>query len=249
MTRASGGYFAQLAAIRASYTDDKRAEEARSDVPARYLYRPLSFPITPPFMMLGVSANGVTVLGILISAGVPLCALLGGLRGALAIALLSMFIQVLDCVDGNIARTTGKTSKAGRMLDGLGSLLFWASYFLGIGMLAAREPEPFFAAHGTELGLALALLLLVQRELEDTFDSYFGQRVRWQPPVPNAPELDLGRFGRVLEHVVGFGGLVLAAWLGRISTFLVLLGGYQCTLFVLWLVRYWRTVAERADEP
>ena len=242
-------YRAQLARVRASYTDEKRADEARHDMPGRYVYRPLSFWITPFFLAFGWSANGVTVLSLGLALLLPGLALLGGLRGAGAVVMACFIFQVLDCVDGNIARTTGHHTHVGGMLDGLSSMLFWAAYFIAVGLLAQGEPHGLFTLYGRELGLGLALLLFMQRELEDTFAAYFDERVRWQPPVPHAPEVDLARWGRVLEHGIGFGGLLFAAVFARVGIFLALLATYQGVLFCLWLVRYCQAVRARSNEP
>ncbi len=242
-------YFDWLAQARASYTAEKRADEGRTDLPARYLYRPLSFWITPFFLALGWSANAVTLLSLGLALLLPGLALLGGWRGAGAVVAACFVFQVLDCVDGNVARTTGRHTRVGGMLDGLSTMLFWAAYFIAVGVLAQGEPQGLFARHGRELGLGLALLLLVQRELEDTFDQYFSERVRWQPSVPRAPKVDLAHWGRVLEHGMGFGGLLVAAVAGHIGLFLALLATYQGVLFILWLVRYVRAVRARRDEP
>lgn len=239
-------YRQTLAQLRSSYTPEKRQAEASDELPSYYIYRPLSFFITPLFMAMGMSANGVTALSLAISLLLPLVAAFGGAHACAWMCGIALFIQVLDCVDGNIARVQGSSSSVGRMLDGIGTLVFWPMYFIGVGLLAARENTAFFAAHGLEIGLGLAALFLLQRELEDTFDSYFAERVRWTPPAPAAlPGLDFNRFGRVLEHGFSFGVLGVLAALSATHVFLVLLASYQALLFLIWLPRYIRALHAR----
>lgn len=241
-------YLETLAAVRASYTPEKRACEARTDLPSYALYRPLSFFVTPLFMTLGFSANAVTTLGIVVSLGFPLAAwLLPPTAAAVTIAALALFIQVLDSVDGNIARTTGKTSAVGQMLDGVGSLLFWVLYFIAVGVLAERTSESLVGTLGIEVGLALAVMMLTQRELEDTFDAYFGERVRWEPPLPaSAPAFELSSLGRTVEHLYAFVLLVVAAFTHSLDLFLASIAAYQTLLFVLWLPRFVRAAHARS---
>lgn len=241
-------YLETLAAVRASYTPEKRASEARTDLPSYALYRPLSFFVTPLFMTLGFSANAVTTLGIVVSLGFPLAAwLLPPMAAAVAIAAAGLLIQVLDSVDGNIARTTGKTSAVGQMLDHVGSLLFWVLYFIAVGVLAERTSESLVGVLGVELGLSLAVMMLTQRELEDTFDAYFGERVRWEPPLPaSAPAFELSSLGRTVEHLYAFVLLVVAALLHSLDLFLASIAAYQTLLFVLWLPRFVRAAYARS---
>lgn len=241
-------YQTRLAAVRASYTAAKRADEAHHDLPAYYIYRPLADWITPFFWAAGWSANAVSALSLGLALLLPALALLGGLAGAGAVVTACLLFQVLDCVDGSLARVTGRLTRVGALLDGISSLLYWAAYFAAAGLLAQGEPGGLLAAHGRELGLGLALLLFMQRELEDTYDGYFAERVRWQPPVPGAPQIDLARWGKVAEQAVAFGGLLLAAGLGRLGYFLALLALYQGTLFVVWLPRFLRALWARRAE-
>jgi len=230
----------------ASYDADKRRSERSSDLPSYLLYRPLSFVVTPLFALCGFSANGATLSGLLVALLMPLAAAYGGPRAGAMVALLALVFQVLDCVDGNLARMQGSSSRVGEMLDSLTSLFFWALYFVAVGVATERSGPSFVAQHGLELGLALALMLLAQREAEDTFESYCGERVRWSPPSPaGPPRLDLSRFGRVIEQVLAFLGLALFAEWRALDLFMSGVLLWQSSLLALWLVRFAARVRER----
>lgn len=114
--------------VLASYTVDKARDEAAHDVMGYYLYRRLSFPLTPLFMMLGLSANAVTTLGLVCSCLQPVVAWAFAPKLAASVVVgLGVSVQILDCVDGNIARTRQAASSVGSMLDSLGTLFFWIS--------------------------------------------------------------------------------------------------------------------------
>jgi hypothetical protein len=239
-----------LAEVRASYPPEKAREEAHSELLAHLAFRPLSFWITPWFLLAGFTADAVTALGFVVALAMPAAALGLGPAGVWAVAGLGLLMQVLDCVDGNIARTTRRSSPAGPMLDGLCTLLFWALYFVAVGILAQTEPAGWMGRHGREIGLGLAVLHLAQRNMEDTFANLFDERVRWEPPLPAAlPRWDLKRVGRPLEQVVAFGGLCAAGLAGALHVFLGVMAVYQVGLFVLWLPRYVRAVRARSRLP
>ena len=72
-------------------------------------------------------------------------------------ALLYNLGLVLDCVDGNMARTTGKTSPLGWFLDTLGADFFYGVFFIPIGIGVALSSsysnlidEPVWFVKGTK---------------------------------------------------------------------------------------------------
>ncbi len=238
-----------LAQVRASYTPEKAREEAHGEWLAAVFYRPVSFWVTPFFMLAGLTPDAVTALGFAVALAMPVAAWGLGATGFWAVAALGVTMQVLDCVDGNIARTARRFSPVGPMLDGLCSLVFWALYFIAVGALAGAEPVGWIGRHGGEIGLGLAVLHLMQRQMEDTLADQFDERVRWEPPVPaTLPQWELKRFAKPLEHLVAFGVLCLAGAYGALHVFLGVLAVYQVGLFALWLPRYIRAVAARSRQ-
>lgn len=238
-----------LARVRACHPPEKAAEERRREFLAHVLYRPLSFPVTPLFLAAGFSADGVTVLGLLAALAMPLLALGGGTGAWPVIVAIAVGIQVLDCVDGNIARTTGRSSAVGGMLDSLATLFFWASFFCAAGFLASAEGTGWIGRHGRELGLALALLFVLQREVEDTHAQYLADRVRFSPPAPAGapPDFDPGSVAKIAEHLAAFGGLAAAGATGRLGLFFAAITLYQVAATVWWSARFVRRVyAQRA---
>lgn len=237
-----------LAEVRQSYTPEKRAEEKRSDFLAFLFYRPLSFFVTPFFLMLGISADAATAVGFGIAVAMPVAAWCLGSDASCWVALLGFSMMVLDCIDGNIARASGRSSPVGGMLDGCCTLLFWAGYFIAVGALAYQPNGGWISRHGREIGLILAVLMLAQRELEDSFDACVQERVRWEPPLPGpvAGAVNLACIGRPVEQLVAFGGLAVAGLLGALPWFAGGLAAYQIGLFALWLPRYVRAVSARS---
>lgn len=80
----------------------------------RYVYRPLSVPAASILAKTPVTPNQVTYASAGLSFG-------GGVafarRAFVPGAVLTLLGSVTDCVDGDLARTTGRTSKCGSYLD------------------------------------------------------------------------------------------------------------------------------------
>ena len=80
----------------------------------RYLYRPLSVPVASLLAGTPVSPNQVTYVSAALSFG-------GGLafarRAFVLGAVLTLLGSIADCVDGDLARITGRVSKSGSYLD------------------------------------------------------------------------------------------------------------------------------------
>lgn len=107
---------------------------------SRYIFRPLGFRLTWLAVRLGATSEAVSWL----SAAVGLLGLVGLVdeREAAVQAgmVLLMLFNLLDCVDGSIARAMRTENPYGRFLDsvcgGVVDLGFWAA----VGVLAFRHP-------------------------------------------------------------------------------------------------------------
>lgn len=149
-------------AVLATYTSSKRQSE-RTELWLAYVIRPLSFPVTWVLANLGISANTVTVISLvllvaallMIALGSQLIAVLGGI-------LLSGWL-VLDCADGSLARLSGKGTKFGEYLDAIGSYVVYGFLMPTVAWYAARSGSsngvsPEFVTLAGGLAGAFALL-------------------------------------------------------------------------------------------
>lgn len=131
--------------LRATMTKGKK-ESAKKDIFAFYIGRPLSYILTVPFLWLNITPNAVSILAFVevIVAGVVL-AMVHTLSGALIGWLLFFLWNLLDGVDGNIARLKKNGSPIGSVYDAMSGyaamfLLYfstgiWASKFSTLGSL------------------------------------------------------------------------------------------------------------------
>jgi phosphatidylglycerophosphate synthase len=134
----------------------------------RYVYRPLSFPLSAIAIRSGASADGVTLanLVLLIAAMV---AVAWGTRGAmLAGAVLFFAYFVLDFVDGNIARYFRVSSYFGKLIDGMVDTLS----FILFSAVALGNARVGASLYGAELEIALGVAT--------TVSAFIRQNYRWR---------------------------------------------------------------------
>lgn len=96
----------------------------------RYFYRPIAFKIATLLKPTSVTPNAVTIFSIFV--GVGACLLFYPSQNLLinlvGFALL-VFANTLDCVDGQLARMTGKGSQIGRILDGMTGDIWFLTFY------------------------------------------------------------------------------------------------------------------------
>ena len=95
-----------------------------------YFFRPLGAVVAYASRSVGMSPNGLTVVGGIVGAAGGASLYVESL-GALAFALLILH-GVIDSADGQLARLTNRTSELGRILDGLGGYATHVAVYLAI---------------------------------------------------------------------------------------------------------------------
>ena len=107
-----------LADIKRSYTPEKAWAEMQGELPCYLIYRPLSFYPSWLLLRLGVPIMAVTLSSGVLALVMAFLAWQGRPWAWLAVVASGFCFHVLDCVDGNMARTTGRFSRLGALLDG-----------------------------------------------------------------------------------------------------------------------------------
>ncbi|QYF74120.1 CDP-alcohol phosphatidyltransferase family protein [Cryobacterium sp. PAMC25264] len=130
--------------------------------------RDLSPYLTWMLLKTRISANGVTGLMILVGWSTAGALLIPGIWGALLALILGQLQMLVDCCDGEVARWRRTSSPAGVFLDKVGHYSTEALIPIALGIRAAAYP---FEAPAdflfTTLGLALALLIVLNKALND----------------------------------------------------------------------------------
>ena len=140
-----------------------------------YVTRPCARRLVPVAVKVGISPNQVTAGSLIILIAGMAALSFGGYWSRVAGAVLVLLSYFLDCVDGELARATGKTSKRGEYLDGIGGYL-QAAFLLpciGLGLFRSADagralfetvvnvPAWGYAVIGLWAGLVLLLCKLV----------------------------------------------------------------------------------------
>lgn len=242
MARAEDRSFT-LEDVRRSYTEDKAWAEMSGDLPAYLLYRPLSFYLTLPLLRRGVTATSVTLVsGLLALCMVPL-AWWGGTHAYVLVAGAALLFHVLDCVDGNLARTLGASSLLGAVIDGAVDLTFWASLFVSLGVLASRETHALspFALYLALSALSVVFMQRIVRDLVAVHGQVRAEQSERRPERLSLLDRVQIAFGG-LEHVYAFGILVAGSF-GNLTGLLVSVVAYVLVVAAIAVVLTLRKAA------
>jgi phosphatidylserine synthase len=96
----------------------------------RIFYRPIGYRLALLLKPTGITPNAITIISIFVGVGACLLFLPDdNLTINLLGFLLLIFANILDCVDGQLARMTGIKSELGRILDGFCGDLWFLTFY------------------------------------------------------------------------------------------------------------------------
>ncbi|MCC8171957.1 MAG: CDP-alcohol phosphatidyltransferase family protein [Parabacteroides sp.] len=157
-----------MSELSAEYEASLKSIETENKID-RIFYRPLGFLIAKALKNTGITPNMVTVLSIFVGLG-------GGImfyfpyniKFALFGILFLVCANILDCVDGQLARLTGIKSEIGRILDGFaGDLWFFCIYVAFALRLIHEYPAWWF------LFFPLAVLSGLSHQAQAAMTDYY----------------------------------------------------------------------------
>lgn len=119
----------------------EKRENAKKDIFAFYIGRPITYVLTIPFLYTNISPNAVSYLSFLPTIIGFILLSFGKNKLILFLGWFSFFMwSMLDGVDGNIARYKKQYSKIGDTLDAAAGYFAMALIFFGAGVAAAHNP-------------------------------------------------------------------------------------------------------------
>jgi phosphatidylglycerophosphate synthase len=133
--------------------------------------RPLAVWIARRLRDTSVVAADVTVVWCVVGIVAAFCYAVGGYRYALLGAALIQVKNILDAVDGSLARLQVRPSRVGRFLDSIGDAVIGAALYLALAIAVARVRPVAYAA-------ALAAATLVLSLLQGSVFNYYQVRYR-----------------------------------------------------------------------
>ena len=129
-----------------SMTSDKKAS-AQSDLFAFYVIRPISFFVTIPFLHTSLTPNMISVISIIpVMIGFVLSWYIYSKTGMLVSWLMFFIWDILDSVDGNVARYRRQLSRLGSVYDAMSGYLEASFVFFSAAIMAAHSSGPLVRA-------------------------------------------------------------------------------------------------------
>lgn len=122
----------------------EKKSSAKNDYFAFYVGRPLSYVLTVPFLYTSITPNTVSLVSIvpIIIGFVLMC--IGRTQSTLIRGWICFFLwNLLDGVDGNIARYKKQFSKMGSVYDAMSGYVAMVLSFFGWGVAASHNPGLF----------------------------------------------------------------------------------------------------------
>lgn len=108
----------------------------------KYFYRPIAFKIALLLKSTSVTPNAVTIFSIFV--GIGACLMFYPENNLLINLIgfgLLVFANTLDCVDGQLARITGKGTQIGRILDGMTGDIWFFTFYLVMSLRFIQNHE------------------------------------------------------------------------------------------------------------
>ncbi len=110
----------------------------------RIFYRPIGFRIACMLRGTGITPNMVTIISIFVGAAVGYFFYPDNLIYNICGILLLIAANILDCVDGQLARLTGIKSAVGRILDGLAGDIWFACIYVAFALRLSHEYHTYW---------------------------------------------------------------------------------------------------------
>jgi phosphatidylglycerophosphate synthase len=134
-----------------------------------YFYRPLGYFTAKACQALGISPNVVTIVSIFIGVGGGHLLYYRDFTLNAYGLLFWVIADLLDSVDGQLARMTNHRSKIGRILDGLGGNIMFLSIYLHLfARMAVANPSV-----GWPIFFMLVLVSGISHSLQSSLADYF----------------------------------------------------------------------------
>lgn len=127
-----------MSELRNEYEASLKSIETENKID-RLFYRPVGFLIARMLRGTGVTPNMITVLSIFVGAAVGYFFYPNNLLYNVCGILLLVSANILDCVDGQLARLTGIKSEIGRILDGVAGDIWFTCIYVAFALRLGNE--------------------------------------------------------------------------------------------------------------
>lgn len=198
-----------LKLIKKTYKRNYKLYRLENEALSIYIFTIISFLVTPLFLIFNISANYVTLINLIIGS-FSIFFLISTEYNSFALGIIIYFIfRILDCVDGNVARITEKTSFFGRFCDSTLDIFYESFFILALGFYSLNylNSENLFF-----IGILASLLSMSNTFIYDKYASL----IRWsndENNLSNTPYLRKKSFARFFYTLTDLKILLLVLFL------------------------------------
>lgn len=132
----------------------------------RIFYRPIGFQIARLLRNTGITPNQITILSIFVGVAAGVMYYYPSMKYTLIGIALLISANILDCVDGQLARLTGIKSEIGRILDGLAGDFWFATIYVALAWRLMND-------YGTSWFFLLAVLSGISHLVQANITDYY----------------------------------------------------------------------------
>lgn len=133
----------------------------------KVFYRPIGFKIARLLKNTGITPNMITILSIFVGAGAGIMFYFPyNIWYAVYGILFLVFANILDCVDGQLARLTGIKSEIGRILDGFAGDVWFICIYICFTLRLINEYDNYWF-------IALAAMSALSHQMQAAITDYY----------------------------------------------------------------------------
>lgn len=148
------------------YESSLKSIETENSVDKAF-YRPLGFRIARLLKNTGITPNMITILSIFVGAGAGLMFYHPyNIAYAIYGILFLVAANILDCVDGQLARMTGIKSEIGRILDGFAGDVWFICIYVCLALRLIEQYDNYWF-------IALAILAALSHQAQAGLTDYY----------------------------------------------------------------------------
>ena len=124
-----------------------------------YIGKYFSVTISPVLVLLGISANTLTIFSFFVSLGAVVGIAFVGVDSLyIPVGLFLLFHWLFDFVDGDMARVQDSSTFLGRWMDGMSGILIFGLVYISFGFLLFCETQnPLWLLMGSLVGFVAAI--------------------------------------------------------------------------------------------
>ena len=222
------------------YKDFPKEKRKKDTIFCLFLLRPLSFVVSSLFSLLHISANATSIISLAISFGGSVLLFINFFVKDVVLvywSLACIFIwAILDCVDGNLARTV-KKQKYGDFFDAIAGYIIPGFYFSLFGFnscffndVVFGNNNPWISIIASTASISFITILLFKKKYTENSEQY-GKNVSDQKDRNNLVIIVMSR----MWSEFSFGGflplILLLSTIFNVMTLATLI--YSCLFFAL----------------